>query len=70
MTTARLKTYNGTNQYQDIGAHWARDEMCRDRKGRQRDHRSRELKPTGWQKKKNQENRVRQEGQKDKRSEG
>ncbi|GFX49886.1 hypothetical protein TNCV_1031371 [Trichonephila clavipes] len=52
-----------------IGAHWARDEMCRDRQGRQRDNRSGELRPTGWQKKKDQGSRVRQERQKDKRIE-
>ncbi|GFT15350.1 hypothetical protein TNCV_3264031 [Trichonephila clavipes] len=49
VTTARLKTYN---VHSDIGAHGARDEMCRDRQGRQRDNRSRELRPTGQQKKK------------------
>ncbi|GFV58388.1 hypothetical protein TNCV_1657501 [Trichonephila clavipes] len=67
VTTARLKTYN---VYPDIGAHGARDEMCRYRRGRQRDNKSKELKPTGWQKKKDQESRVRQEWQKDKTSEG
>ncbi|GFX68254.1 hypothetical protein TNCV_1808081 [Trichonephila clavipes] len=34
VTTARLKQYN---VYQDIDAHGARDGMCRDRRGRQRD---------------------------------
>ncbi|GFS53912.1 hypothetical protein TNCV_3761441 [Trichonephila clavipes] len=49
VTTARLKTYN---VYPDIDDHGARDEMCRYRQGRQRDNRSKELRPTGWQKKK------------------
>ncbi|GFT10096.1 hypothetical protein TNCV_1115371 [Trichonephila clavipes] len=49
VTTARLKTYN---VYPDIGAHGARDKMCRYRQGRQRDNRSKELRPTGQQKKK------------------
>ncbi|GFS55069.1 hypothetical protein TNCV_2441481 [Trichonephila clavipes] len=66
VTTARLKTYN---VYPDIGAHGARDEMCRYRKGRQRDNISKELRLTGWQKKKDQESRVQQERQKDKTSE-
>ncbi|GFU47237.1 hypothetical protein TNCV_1299121 [Trichonephila clavipes] len=34
VTTARLETYN---VYPDIGAYGARDGMCRDRRGRQRD---------------------------------
>ncbi|GFW60314.1 hypothetical protein TNCV_1843941 [Trichonephila clavipes] len=46
---ARLKTYNVPP---DIGAHRARDGMCRDRRGRQRDHRSKELRPTRRQEKK------------------
>ncbi|GFT26863.1 hypothetical protein TNCV_3710261 [Trichonephila clavipes] len=44
VTTALLKTYN---VHPDIGVHRARDEMCRDRRGRQRDNRSREPCPTG-----------------------
>ncbi|GFU61579.1 hypothetical protein TNCV_971391 [Trichonephila clavipes] len=36
-TTARLKTYN---VHQDIGAHWARDQMARDRQNRQKNKRS------------------------------
>ncbi|GFX52105.1 hypothetical protein TNCV_4654341 [Trichonephila clavipes] len=43
VTTERLKTYN---VHPDIGAHGARDGMCRDRRGRQRDNRSKELRPT------------------------
>ncbi|GFT51309.1 hypothetical protein TNCV_4954591 [Trichonephila clavipes] len=49
VTTARLNTYN---VYPDIGAHGARDGMCRDRRGRQRDNTSKELRPTGRQNKK------------------
>ncbi|GFU27900.1 hypothetical protein TNCV_449991 [Trichonephila clavipes] len=67
VTTARLKAYN---VYPDIDAHGARDEMCRYRQGRHRDNRSKELRPTGRQKKKDQESRSRQERQKDKTSGG
>ncbi|GFS95130.1 hypothetical protein TNCV_2704831 [Trichonephila clavipes] len=67
VTTARLKTYN---VHPDIGAHGARDGMCRDRRSRQRDNGSKELRPTRRQKKKkDQESRVQQERQKDKTSE-
>ncbi|GFU10799.1 hypothetical protein TNCV_2387991 [Trichonephila clavipes] len=49
VTTARLKAYN---VHPDIGAHGARDEICRERRGRQRDNRSKELRPTERQKEK------------------
>ncbi|GFV36040.1 hypothetical protein TNCV_2867981 [Trichonephila clavipes] len=49
VTTARLKTYS---VHPDIGAHGAKDKMCRDRRGWQRDNRSKELRPTRRQKKK------------------
>ncbi|GFT36857.1 hypothetical protein TNCV_174621 [Trichonephila clavipes] len=49
MMTACLNTYN---VYPDIGAHGARDGMCREQRVRQRDNRSKELRPTMRQKKK------------------
>ncbi|GFS97879.1 hypothetical protein TNCV_2018301 [Trichonephila clavipes] len=52
VTTARLETYN---VYPDIGAHEARDGMCRDQRGRQRDNRSKEPSPTGIEKEKTSE---------------
>ncbi|GFX87265.1 hypothetical protein TNCV_3819951 [Trichonephila clavipes] len=53
-----------------IGTQLARDDICPDQQGRQRDSRSKELRPTGRQKKKDQRSRVRQGRQKGKRSEG
>ncbi|GFV26986.1 hypothetical protein TNCV_937271 [Trichonephila clavipes] len=47
VTTTRLETYN---VYPGIGTHGARVGMCRDRRGRQRDSRSKEPSPTGAEK--------------------
>ncbi|GFX98843.1 hypothetical protein TNCV_1504191 [Trichonephila clavipes] len=64
VTTARLKTYNVDP---DIGAHGARDGMCRDRRGRHRDNRSKKTDKAAKEKK-DQESRVRQGRQKDRTS--